>query len=343
MRKTKKVIRRKLKLNKTTKKRINRRKKSKRMSRKYQGRGGNKPLKEVNLWQMFGKIFNDAIEEEGGWDNIRKKSQQFTSFNKQYNDLWRKQNKASYPQSNEYVRQMVRLRERFVNKIYTLFQGKYPRDYINHVVENSENNQMSEVLMEMYLSSIYPFNRQYDFGYDEYPEEEKPYNKFRIDVIEPKYPGNKPMQKWQMVKNYVSPVGRNFIGRKIWANGNILSLDELEFWLYVFKIRKEIGLEKIQEWIDLTNKLQEAQRDEGKYMSLIIRAGRGWNTTTTAKLEELRAIVTKKNDEIKKRFPQGHNIYQLEQIFKYPGMEGTPEQLQEVIDQIQQEIDDYTF
>lgn len=269
MGKTKKVIKRKLKLNKTTKKRINQRKKSKRISRKYQGRGGNKPLEKVNLQQMFYKIFSDAIEQEGGYDKMED-----TSLVPKYNDMLSKWLKGTTSEKDKMNKEIEKLRIYVVGKLYKLFQGKYPRDYIDHVVDM----ERPEVLMEMYLSSIYPFSREYDFGYDEYPEEEKPYNKFRIDVIEPKYPGNKPMQKWQMVKNYVSPVGRNFIGRKIWANGNILSLDELEFWLYVFKIRKA---------------------------------------------------------------HQGSSL--VPKIFKYPGMEGTPEQLQEVIDQIQQEIDDYTF
>ena len=47
--------------------------------------------------------------------------------------------------------------------------------------------------------------------------------------------------------------------------------------------------------------------------------------------------------ERNKRLDGTRNMNQLEKLFKYPGIEGTPEQLQEVIDQIQQEIDDYTF
>lgn len=287
MRKTKRVINNKLKLNKTNKKRINHKKKSKRMSRK----GGNKEklIYKVPLHQMILKIFNNAIEEEGGYDKITD-----SSFVTKRNDLvargLRATNLRDRSVINRIDEQIYKMQIQFENKLYSLFKGKYPKEYIFNVMDMSKPY---EVLLEMYLGSIYPFNLEYDMEGHSFPEEEKPYNKFRIDVIEPKYPGNKPMQKWQMVKNYVSPVGRNFIGRKIWANGNILSLDELEFWLIVFKQRKEITPELVQEWIDGTAKLS--------------------------------------------------GPYDLEKLFRYPGIEGTPEQIQEVIDQIQEEIDDYTF
>jgi hypothetical protein len=287
MRKTKRVIKRKLKLNKTNKKRTNHQKKSKRMSRK----GGNKEklIDKVNLAQMIRKLFNDAVEEEGGYDKMTD-----TSFVTKWNDLnskWlRATNLRDRSVINKIDEQMNKMTIQFGNKLYSLFKGKYPKEYIFNVMDMSKPY---EVLLEMYLGSIYPFNLEYDMEGHSFPEEEKPYNKFRIDVIEPKYPGNKPMQKWQMVKNYVSPVGRNFIGRKIWANGNILSLDELEFWLIVFKIRKELEPKLLQEWVDGTAKLSGPS--------------------------------------------------DLEKLFKYPGMEGTPKQIQEVIDQIQEEIDDYTF
>lgn len=47
-----------------------------------------------------------------------------------------------------------------------------------------------------------------------------------------KYSNNKPMAYWQSIKTYVSPFGRNYLGRKIEAGKEILDYMELQYLYY---------------------------------------------------------------------------------------------------------------